>query len=177
MALLTAQISPYYFLLSIIEHIINESVTSPKPATPKEYLAALPEDRRAIMLKIRAAIADNLPSGFEECISYGMIGWVVPQSLYPAGYHCNPKLPLPFINLASQKSHIGIYHMGLYADPKLYEWFKNAWPKHSAKKLDMGKSCLRFKNPEDVPLKLIAQLAKRMTTKQWIELYREKFVR
>lgn len=108
-------------------------------------------------------------------MSYGMLGWVVPHSLYPAGYHCDPALPLPFINLASQKNHIALYHMGIYSDPALREWFDAEWPKHSAKKLDMGKSCLRFKKPDDVPIALIGRLATQMTVQRWIQIYESVF--
>lgn len=104
-------------------------------------------------------------------MSYGMIGYVVPHSVYPAGYHCDPKLPLPFINLASQKNFIALYHMGLYADAELLEWFTAEYPRHSSTKLDMGKSCIRFKKPEAIPYALIGQLAKKMSTDDWIRLY------
>ena len=137
----------------------------------KTYLNQLPEDRKAPIHKLRKTIKKFLPPGFEEQLSYGMIGYVVPHSVYPAGYHCDPKLPLPFISIASQKNHIGLYHMGLYASPNLMEWFTTEFPKHSQRKLDMGKSCIRFKKAEHVPLLLIGELVGRMNSQQWIELY------
>ena len=142
-----------------------------KPATPDAYIASLPADRRAAMKKLREVIVDNIPKGFEERMSYGMIGYVVPHSTFPAGYHCDPRLPLPFLCIASQKSHIALYHMGIYLSPKLLSWFTAAMTKVSTKKPDMGKSCTRWKNPSDVPFALIGQLVKRMTVAQWIALY------
>ena len=139
-------------------------------ATIEQYLANLPEERRQVIKQIRDIINKRLPKGFEEGISYGMIGWSVPHSLYPPGYHCDPSKPLVFMSLASQKNHIALYHMGMYAGP-LIEWFKSEWPNHSTKKLDMGKSCVRFKKIEDIPLDLIGELASKMTPKQWIETY------
>jgi uncharacterized protein YdhG (YjbR/CyaY superfamily) len=144
---------------------------SNKPATTDEYIAALPADRKAIISAMCDTVRKNLSKGFEEQISYGMIGFVIPHSVYPAGYHCDPKLPLPFISIASQKSHIGFYHMGMYASKELLDWFTAEWPKYSKKKLDMGKSCIRFKKAEDVPLELIAALVKKMKPKNWIDLY------
>ncbi|MFN6964033.1 MAG: iron chaperone [Pyrinomonadaceae bacterium] len=140
-------------------------------ATVDEYLAALPDERRAVMTELRDAINKRIPKGFEEAMGYGMAGWVVPHSLYPDGYHCDPRQPVPFMGIASQKNHIAVYHMGLYSSEKLMEWFRNEWPKHSAKKLDMGKSCIRFKRAEDVPVALIAELASKMTPQQWIDVY------
>ena len=140
-------------------------------ATVDEYLAGLPEDRRAVLANLRKAIKNSIPKGFKEEMGYGMAGWVVPHSIYPDGYHCDPKLPLPFMGLASQKNHIAVYHMGVYSSGELLEWFRAEWPKHSAKKLDMGKSCIRFKKPEDVPVALIAELASKMTPQQWIDIY------
>lgn len=140
-------------------------------ATPAEYLASLPADRKSTLTKMHKAIVANLPKGFVACINYGMIGYVVPHSLYPAGYHCSPELPLPFMCIASQKSHIALYHMGIYMDPALLKWFTDEHKKASPKKLDMGKSCTRYKKPEDVPLELIGKLARKMTPKQWVALY------
>lgn len=137
--------------------------------TPKEYIDSLPEDRKPVMSAIRKAIKKNLPKGFKEVMSYGMLGWVVPHSLYSAGYHCDPKMPLPFINLASQKNHIAVYHMGFYGP--LLEWLKSEWPDHSTRKLDMGKCCLRFKKIDDIPVTLIGELCTRMTPQEWIRLY------
>ena len=112
-----------------------------------------------------------MPEGVKESMGYGMMGWCVPHSIYPAGYHCNPKDPLPFIGLASQKHFIAVYHMGIYADPKLLKWFKTAHAKASPKKLDIGKSCIRYKKPEDIPFDLIGELASKVTPEQWIECY------
>lgn len=139
--------------------------------TVEEYLNNLPEERKAAIEKLRKVLAKNLPKGFKEVIGYGMLGYVVPHNLFPAGYHCDPKLPLPFINLASQKNFIALYHMGLYADTSLLEWFTKEYPKHSAAKLDMGKSCIRFKKPEQIPFELIGELAAKLTPQQWIDLY------
>lgn len=139
--------------------------------TVEEYLNSLPEDRKDVITRLRSAIKKNLPKGFEEVIGYGMLGWVVPHKLYSAGYHCDPDKPLPFLNLASQKNHIALYHMGLYSSGPLLEWFTAEWPKHAAKKMDMGKSCLRFKKPEDVPVQLIGELASKMTPQEWIDVY------
>lgn len=136
----------------------------------KDYLASLPEDRKKIISEIRDVISKNLPKGFEETINYGMIAYVVPHSIYPDGYHCDPKQPLPFVSLASQKNHIAIYHMAMY-DDKLREWFESEWEKYSDKKLDIGKSCIKFKKPEDVPIKLIEGLAKKIKPKEWIDYY------
>lgn len=139
--------------------------------TIEEYLAAIPEERRAAITELRKVINKNLPKGFKETISYGMIGWVVPHSLYPAGYHCDPKLPLPFINIASQKNFIALYHMGIYNDEKLLGWFTAEYPKYVKNKLDMGKSCIRFKKPEQIPFKLVGELAAKLTPQDWIERY------
>jgi len=135
------------------------------------YFAELPEDRKAVMTELRAAIKKNLPKGFQEIMGYGAPGWVVPHKLYPPGYHCDPKTPLPFLGIASQKNHIAVYHMGIYSSGPLLDWFKAEWPKHSSKKLDMGKSCIRFRKPEDVPVTLIGELASKMTPAEWIEIY------
>lgn len=135
------------------------------------YMDTLPEERKAPMQQLRNTILGNLPPGFEECMNYGMIGYVVPHSAYPAGYHCDPKLPLPFLNIASQKNFIALYHMGLYASPELLGWFTAEYPKHSKTKLDMGKSCIRFKKPEQIPFELIAQLLRKMSVQDWITLY------
>jgi hypothetical protein len=140
-------------------------------ATPDDYFASLPDDRRDVMARLRTIIKKNLPKGFEEVMGYGMPGWVVPHRLYSSGYHCDAKQPLPFMGIASQKNHIAIYHMGLYSSGSLLDWFQGEWPKHSAKKLDMGKSCIRFRKPEDVPVSLIGELASKMTPKEWIDLY------
>ncbi|TNE28686.1 MAG: DUF1801 domain-containing protein [Bacteroidetes bacterium] len=142
-----------------------------KVNTPEEYIESIPEERRAPIVKLRAVINENLPSGFEECISYGMIGWVVPHSIYPAGYHCDPKLPLPFLSIASQKNFIGFYHMGIYADHQLTQWFQEEYAKVVPTKLDMGKSCVRLKKPEHIPYDLIGELCTLITPEKWIEVY------
>lgn len=142
-----------------------------KAANPTEYITKLPEARQQVVSKIRETILKNLPEGFEEQMSYGMLGYVVPHSIYPDGYHCDTKLPLPFINLASQKNFVALYHSGIYADKKLLDWFIAEYPKHCKRKLDMGKSCVRFKYMDDIPYKLLAELCTKMSVKDWINLY------
>ncbi|WP_024769900.1 DUF1801 domain-containing protein [Aquimarina macrocephali] len=139
--------------------------------TPDEYIEAIPEERKEAMSMLRKIIKDNLPKGFSEVISYGMIGYVVPHSLYPSGYHCDPKLPLPFMNIASQKNFIAVYHSGIYANPNLMKWFTDEYPKYVKTKLDMGKSCIRFKKIDQIPMELIGKLATKMTPKEWIHIY------
>lgn len=139
--------------------------------TPELYVAQVADDKRDAIVKLRQILLMNLPSGFQETIGYGMIGYVVPKSTYPPGYHCDPKLSLPFISIAAQKNFVALYHMGIYADPELLEWFTAEYPKHSKTKLDMGKSCIRFKKPEAIPYDLIAELAQKVTVQQWIERY------
>ena len=139
--------------------------------SPEEYIAQVPEERQAVLEKLRNTIKNNLPQGFEEGMSYNMIGYYVPQTLYPDGYHCDPKLPLPFISIASQKNSINLYHMGLYAKQELYDWFVAEYPKHCKRKLDMGKSCIRFKKIEEIPFDLIKELCTKMTVKEWIAIY------
>lgn len=146
-----------------------------KATTPEQYLSELPEDRKEAMLKLRNAIKENLPQGFEEVISYGMLGYVVPHSIYPSGYHCDPKLPLPFINLASQKNFIALYHMGIYANKNLESWFVSEYPKHVKTKLDMGKSCIRFKKIDDIPFDFIGELAAKVSVEDWILNYEKAF--
>ncbi len=145
--------------------------------TIQEYISQLPEDRKEAIENLRKIISENLPKGFKEEMSYGMIGFVVPKSIYPKGYHCSPELPLPFLNIASQKNSINIYHMGIYADEKLLNWFVSEFPKYSKKKLDMGKSCMRFKKAEDIPFQLIGELASKITPEQWIEMYERTFLK
>lgn len=142
-----------------------------KAATPEQYLKELPEDRREGVTKLREAMRKNIPKGFKETMGYGMLGYVVPHELYPEGYHCDPKSPLPFAGLASQKNFIGFYHMGIYAMPELLKWFKTEFPKHTTARLDMGKSCVRFKKAEHIPYKLIGELMKKVTVKDWINVY------
>lgn len=143
----------------------------PNGNTVAEILANLPEDRKEPFTKLHETIVKNLPKGFEPGISYGMIGYVVPHTLYPFGYHCKPSEPLPFASLASQKASINFYHMGIYAKPELLEWFVTQYPKHSSQKLDMGKSCIRFKKPEHIPYDLIGELMTKMSVEEWINLY------
>ena len=138
-----------------------------------EYLESIPEDRKVPMNKLRQIILENLPDGFSEELNYGMIGYVVPHTLYPGGYHCSPDLPLPFANIASQKNFIGVYHMGIYANKELLTWFENEYPKHCKRKLDMGKSCIRFKKMDEIPYQLIGELMSKMTPHDWIDLYEE----
>jgi len=145
--------------------------------TPTEYLESLPEDRKAAMAELRKTILKNLPKGFKETMGYGMLNYVVPHSLYPAGYHCDPKLPLGFIALASQKNFIAVYHMGIYGDSKLLKWFTDEYPKHTKSKLDMGKSCIRFKKPDQIPFKLIGELSAKLTPEKWIEIYEKMLKR
>ena len=142
-----------------------------KANNPTEYIAQIPEERIPFFEKLRTTILENIPDGFEEQMSYGMIGYVVPKSIYPNGYHCDTNLPLPFINIASQKNFIALYHMGIYANPSLLDWFVTEYPKHCKRKLDMGKSCIRFKKPEEIPFKLIAELMQKLTVKEWTRLY------
>lgn len=142
-----------------------------KASTVKAYLSELPDDRKEPIKRLRDTILTHLPEGFEETISYGMIGYVVPHSVYPDGYHCNTKLPLPFINIASQKNYIALYHMGLYNDPELIKWFKAEYARIVPAKLDMGKSCIRFKNTANIPYDLIGQLVEKMTVSDWIDRY------
>ncbi len=135
--------------------------------TVAEYLRALPEDRRAVISAVREVILANLPPGYQERMNYGMIGYVVPHSLYPAGYHCDPKQPLPFACLGSQKDHMALYLMNVYGDPATEKWFREAW-KASGKRLDMGKACVRFKKLQDVPLKVIGEVIARTPVKNYI---------
>ena len=137
----------------------------------EEYVTQLPEDRKAPIQKLRTIILEQLDPKFQECINCGMLGYVVPFTIYPDGYHCNPKLPLPFMNLASQKNYIAVYHSGMYAKKEIYDWFVAEYPKHCTTKLDMGKSCVRFKKMDDIPYTLIGQLAAKMSVDEWITLY------
>lgn len=139
--------------------------------TVLEILTSVPADRVEPFNKLHDVIVKNLPKGFEAAISYGGLGYVIPHSLYPAGYHCKPSEPLPFAGIASQKDSINFYHMGIYADAELLKWFVSEYPKHSAQKLDMGKGCVRFKKLDQIPYKLIGQLMKKVSAKAWIEKY------
>jgi len=139
-----------------------------KATTPEQYMKELPAERKEAMQKLRDVILKNLPKGFEEIMNYGMLAYVVPHTIYPAGYHCKPEDPLPFAALASQKNFIAFYHMGLYGDPKLNKWFAEEYAKQVPSKLDMGKSCVRFKKPEHIPYKLVGELMKKITVKEYV---------
>jgi len=142
-----------------------------KANTPEDYINQVPEERKEALKNLRNIIKKNLPKGFEEGTQYGMIGYYVPHSIYPDGYHCTPSEPLPFMSFASQKNSVNLYHSGIYAVPKINEWFVNEYPKHCKRKLDMGKSCIRFKNVDEIPFDLIAELCTKMTVDEWIAVY------
>jgi len=142
-----------------------------------EYKKNVPEDKKDVFDKLMKTVRENIPKGFSEELSYGIPAWVVPHSLYPKGYHCSPELPLPFVSIASKKNFIALYHMGIYATPELFDWFMKEYPKHSKRKLDMGKSCIRFKKMDDIPFELIGDLMKKMTPKEWMEKYESAFLR
>lgn len=139
--------------------------------TVEQYIGQLEADRQEVMHTLRQTILDNIPAGFEECINYNMIGYVVPKATYPDGYHCDPKLPVPFVDIASQKNFVAFYHMGLYAIPEVYDWFVNEYPKHSKTKLDMGKSCVRFKKMNDIPYALIGALMQKISVEDYLGVY------
>lgn len=141
--------------------------------SPEDYISQAPEARQEALKKLRETIKTNLPKGFEEGIQYGMIGYYVPHSMYPDGYHCSPKEPLPFMSFASQKNSINLYHSGIYAVPEIHDWFVSEYPKHCKRKLDMGKSCIRFKKPEEIPFELIAELSQKMTVEDWVQVYEQ----
>jgi len=142
-----------------------------KASTIAEYVKQIPEDRQQVFEKLLSILRENLPPGFEECLSYGMPAFSVPHSLYPKGYHVSPKVALPFISIASQKNFIAFYHMGLYATPELNSWWQEEYPKYSKRKLDMGKSCVRFKKMDDIPFELIQELAQKVSPEEWIATY------
>ena len=142
-----------------------------KAQSVEAYLEEIPEKRKEAFIKLREVINSNLPEGFEETMSYGMIGYIVPHKLYPAGYHCNPKLPLPFVNLANQKNYIALYHLGIYANEELLNWFTTEYSKFSTTKLDMGKSCIRFKKIDKIPYELIGKLIAKVSAQEWISTY------
>ena len=148
-----------------------------KATSPDAYIAELPEDRKPAVQKLREVILQNIPKEFEEQMSYGMIGYVVPHSIYPKGYHCSPELPLPFISIASQKNAITLYHMMVYADKNLHDWFVTEYSKVCKSKLDMGKSCIRFKKINEIPYELIGKLVSKVSVEQWIEKYESSFVK
>jgi Domain of unknown function (DU1801) len=159
-----------------LQPLKNKTMSS-KVELPQDYIDALPDDKKQAVLAIREAILSNLPKGYEEVMSYGMLGYVVPHALYPSGYHCAPKLPLPFISLAAQKHFIAVYHMGLYANSTLLEWFTTAYAERYKSKLDMGKSCMRFKKTANIPIDLIGELAAKMSVVEWIGVYEKAFKR
>lgn len=142
-----------------------------KATSPEQYISELPNDRKAVITNLRQIILDNLPKGFKEQMSYGMMGYVVPHSIYPDGYHCSPDLPVPFMNLASQKNFVALYHAGIYASKELLDWFVGEYPKYVKTKLDMGKSCIRFKKMETIPYELIGELCTKMSVDEWIAIY------
>ena len=148
-----------------------------KATTPEEYIQEAPEERQEALKKLRKTIQQNLPKGFEEGMQYGMIGYYVPHSAYPAGYHCKPEEPLPFMSFASQKNSVNLYHSGIYANKKLHDWFVNEYPKYVKTKLDMGKSCVRFKKVEHIPYDLIAELVQKLSMEEWISIYEENIKR
>lgn len=137
------------------------------------YIAAIPAERSEAFARLRDTILKNIPTGFEEEMNCGMIGYVVPHSLFPSGYHCNPSQPLPFANIASQKNFLALYHMGIYGDPLLLRWFVDEYPKHCKSKLDMGKSCIRFKKMDDIPYNLIAELMTKISVNEWMDFCRK----
>lgn len=145
--------------------------------TPDDYINSLPEDRKLHVEKLRNVIIKNLPKGFQEGMNYGMMGYYVPHSIYPNGYHCKPTDPLPFIGMASQKNSINFYHMGIYANKELYDWFVAEYPKHSTRKLDMGKSCMRFKKFDEIPFDLIGELVTKISVEDWIATYESAFLK
>lgn len=145
--------------------------------TPQAYLEELPSERKEAISKLREVILENLPKGFAEGIGYGMLCYSVPHSIYPNGYHCNPKLPLPFMSLASQKNFVALHHIGIYANGDLLDWFVGEYPKHAKYKLDMGKGCIRFKKMDDIPYALIGELASKITVEKWISIYENNLQR
>ena len=138
-----------------------------------DYILQLPDDKKEPMEKLRKTIRDNISPEFEEIIIYGMIGYVIPHSIYPAGYHVDPKTPLSFINLASQKNNISLYHSAIAMFPDVLKWFQNEYPKHVKTKLDMGKECIRFKNMNTIPYDLIGELCKKITLDEYVNKYEE----
>ncbi|MFP4479129.1 MAG: DUF1801 domain-containing protein [Candidatus Izemoplasmatales bacterium] len=140
---------------------------------PEDYIRQLPEERKEVFKKLTTIIKNNIPEGFKETISYNMIAYVVPKTIYPKGYQVNPDEPLPFIYLASQKNHIALYHMGIYMDEALSEWFVKAYKEAFNRKPDMGKSCIRFKNINKIPYDLIKDLVKKVSLEEWIRMNEE----
>jgi uncharacterized protein YdhG (YjbR/CyaY superfamily) len=151
--------------------VIKEGIMKYEIGSVEEYLRKLPEDRRDVVVKLRDLIHAKLPEGFHETISYGMISYVVPHSMYQKGYHVNPEEPLPFLSLASQKNHIALYHFGIYMMPELEAWFRNEYSSRVDTKLDMGKSCLRFRNPKKIPYDLLGELLEKVSVEDYVDLY------
>lgn len=149
----------------------KENKNAEKTTTPEDYINGQPAERRMALRELRQTILDNLPLGFQEAMQYGMIGYVVPHEIFPDGYHANPKEPLPFMGLANQKGHIAIYHMGIYADKPLMEWFEKSFEELNIGKLDIGKSCIRFKKMDKIPLELIGELCRKMSVEEYIRIY------
>jgi uncharacterized protein YdhG (YjbR/CyaY superfamily) len=143
----------------------------------QDYLDKVPEDKKEAFVLLRKTVKNNIPMGFVETMSYNMIGYVVPHSVFPEGYHCDPKLPLPFINIAAQKNHIALYHMGIYSNKKLEDWFRAEYAKQVKTKLDMGKSCIRFKNPKHIPFELIGKLVSKISVDEWVKTYKAVIVK
>ena len=143
--------------------------------SPEDYISQVPEERRDALKKLRKTIQNNLPNGFEEGMQYKMPSYFVPHSIYPDGYHCKPTDPLPFMSFASQKNSVNFYHMGIYSKPELHDWFVSKYPKHCNRKLDMGKSCIRFKKADEIPFNLIGELCQKMTVDEWIDIYEAAF--
>jgi uncharacterized protein YdhG (YjbR/CyaY superfamily) len=148
-----------------------------KAQSPEEYISQVDEKYRVAISLLRETILENIPQGFSEQMSYGMIGYVVPHRIYPKGYKSDPKLPLPFLNLAAQKNFIALYHMGIYTKTELLNWFTDEYPKHSKLKLDMGKGCIRFKNLSQIPYELIGELVQKMDVAEWISLYESSYIK
>ena len=148
-----------------------------KAGSPEDYINQVPEERKNALEKLRATINTNLPDGFEEGMQYGMIGYFVPHATYPNGYHCNPKEPLPFMSFASQKNSVNFYHLGIYANKELLDWFVSEYPKHCKRKLDMGKSCIRFKKIEEIPFELIGELVRKISVNEWINTYESVIIK
>jgi uncharacterized protein YdhG (YjbR/CyaY superfamily) len=143
----------------------------------EEYISQVPENQREAIILLRKMILENIPDGFVEQMSYGMIGYVVPHRIYPNGYKCDRKLPLPFLNLAAQKNFIALYHMGIYTKPDLLKWFTDEYPKYCKLKLDMGKGCIRFKNLTQIPYALIGELVQKMDVQDWISHYESSYIK
>jgi uncharacterized protein YdhG (YjbR/CyaY superfamily) len=141
-----------------------------KAATVQQYVDELPPGRQAAFTKLLSTIRSAIDPKFSEAVMYGMVGWVIPKKIYPPGYHVDPTLPVSFMGIANQKNYIALYHMGIYADEQLLVWFRDAYAK-TGLKLDMGKSCIRFKNTDKIPYDLIAELAARMSLHEYLAIY------